>query len=331
MEPQGRPGLVVTLTVNPALDISAATPEVIAGHKLRCSGSRLDPGGGGVNVARVVRRLGGRTVAVYTAGGPIGEAYQRLIEAERVPGVVVPILGSTRTSVTIDATGADAQYRFVLEGPELSEDEWRTCLDYVAQLATADGLVVASGSLAPGVPADFYAQVARAARRAGARCVVDATGPALEGVLGERVHLLTPSRRELAALTGAALDDEHAVAEAARSLVDAGSADHVAVTLGAAGAILASRDDVLALAAPDVHAVGSVGAGDSFVAGLVLRLAYGEPIERALVSGVAAGTAAVLAPATQLCDRAQVERLEAELLRGGGPKSLRPAGSRPLA
>ncbi|WP_431218945.1 1-phosphofructokinase family hexose kinase [Leifsonia xyli] len=309
----GQPATVLTLTVNPALDISATTPEVIADHKLRCTGSRLDPGGGGVNVARVVRRLGGRTVAVYTAGGPIGEAYQRLIEAERVPGVVVPIRGSTRASFTIDEGEDAAQYRFVLEGPELSEDEWRTCLDYVAQLAAPGGLVVASGSLAPGVPTDFYARVARVAREAGARCVVDSTGPALAEALAEGVFLVAPSRRELAAHAGGTLGDERAVAEAAMTLVASGAAQYVAVTLGSGGAILAAASGTRHLAAPAVQAVGSVGAGDSFVAGLVLRLAEGRSVEDGLIAGVAAGTAAVLSPGTELCSPAEFARLEAEL------------------
>ncbi|WP_426625247.1 1-phosphofructokinase family hexose kinase [Leifsonia sp. McL0607] len=213
--PQTATAPILTLTVNPALDISTSTAHVVAEHKLRCSTSRLAPGGGGVNVSRVVRRLGGRTLAIYTAGGPIGEAYRRLVEDERVPGVVVPIRGSTRESFTVDDTSNGSQFRFVLEGPELSEDEWRSCLDYVAQGVVPGGFVVASGSLPPGVPDDFYARVVRSARDGGARCVVDSTGAALAEALAEGTFLVAPSRRELEAHVGAALDSEQSRLEAA--------------------------------------------------------------------------------------------------------------------
>jgi 6-phosphofructokinase 2 len=314
------PQQILTLTVNPALDISTSTRQVIGDHKLRCRASRLDPGGGGVNVSRVVRRLGGRTLAVYTAGGPVGEAYRRLIEAERVPSVVVPVRGSTRESFTVDEESTGTQFRFVLEGPELGDDEWRACLDFVAQAVTAGGYVVASGSLPPGVPDDFYARVARLAREGGARCVVDAGGPALAAALAEGVFLVTPSRRELGAQLAAPLEDEQSLIDGASALVAAGSAEYVALTLGEQGAVLASKAGVARLAAPRVEVVGTVGAGDGFVAAFVLRLAQERSVEDAFCAAVAAGSATVLTPATELCHRADVERLEAELARGGGPK-----------
>jgi 6-phosphofructokinase 2 len=199
---------LLTVTVNPALDLSTTTGRVVSEHKLRCGPGRLDPGGGGVNVARVVHRLGGQALAVYTAGGASGEAYRRLIEAEHVPTLVVPIRESTRQNLTVDETTTGRQFRFVLEGPRLGEAEWRACLALVAASIPVGGYVVASGSLPPGVPEDFYARVARLARARGARCVVDASGPALREALAEGVFLVKPSRRELGEHVGAVLDTE---------------------------------------------------------------------------------------------------------------------------
>lgn len=312
---------ILTLTVNPALDISTSTPQVVAEHKLRCNTSSLAPGGGGVNVSRVVRRLGGRTLAVYTAGGPIGEAYRHLVEAERVPSMVVPIRGSTRESFTVDDISTGAQFRFVLEGPELSEDEWRSCLDYVSQTVAPDGFVVASGSLPPGVPDDFYARVVRLAREVGARSIVDTTGPALAEALAEGTFLVAPSRRELEAYVGAALDSEQSQLDAASSLIDSGAAEYVTLTLGAQGAILASREATYRLPAPPVEPVSSLGAGDSFLAGFVFRMAQGCGVEMAFRTAVAAGSAAVITPASELCQRADIERLEAGLPVHAGRKS----------
>ncbi|MGT2461470.1 1-phosphofructokinase family hexose kinase [Sinomonas atrocyanea] len=304
---------ILTLTVNPALDISTATAKVESSHKLRCGASRVDPGGGGVNVARVIQRLGGRSVALFTAGGPTGEAYRRLVEAERVPSLVVPIRGSTRQNFTVDETSTGRQYRFVLEGPELSEAEWGSCLDLVAHTVPRGGYVVASGSLPPGVPDDFYARVARLARENGARCLVDASGSALGRALSEGVFLVKPSLRELAEHAGAVLESEQDQMDAAAALVSAGSAEYVALTLGARGAALASSSGILRLQVPSVPVVSTVGAGDSFMAAFVLRMAQGRPAGEAFRVAVAAGSAAVMTPATELCHRADVERLEAEL------------------
>ncbi|WP_308071594.1 1-phosphofructokinase family hexose kinase [Kocuria sp. LUK] len=314
----GRVGPILTVTVNPALDLSTSTEQVVSGHKLRCGPSRLDPGGGGVNVARVVRRLGGSALALHTAGGAAGEAYRRLLEAERVPTVVVPIRGETRENVTVDETSTGRQFRFVLQGPELATEEWQSCLEAVTETVPAGGFVVASGSLPPGVPEDFYARIARTAREHGARCVVDASGPALAAALAEGVFLVKPSRRELEAHVGATLDSEARQVEAAAALVADGSAEHVALTLGEAGAVLASRSGVERLAVPPVRVVSTVGAGDSFLGAFVLRLSQGRSPAAALRAAVAAGSATAMTPATELCHRADVERLEHELLETAG-------------
>jgi len=304
---------ILTLTVNPALDISTSTDNVVGEHKLRCGRSRLDPGGGGINVSRVIQRLGGQTLAIYAAGGPTGEAYRRLIEAEGIPTVIVPIAGSTRESFTVDETTTGKQFRFVLQGPDITEPEWRACLARVAESIPHGGYVVASGSLPPGAPDDFYARVARLAREHDARCVVDASGPALAAALAEGVFLVKPSARELGELVGSALDTEDSRVAAASTLVARGSAEYVALTLGGAGAVLASASGVMRLPVPQVEVQSTVDAGDSFLGAFVLRIAQGHDAAAAFRAAVAAGSATAMTPATELCHRSDVERLEAEL------------------
>jgi len=304
---------ILTLTVNPALDVSTSTDRVFSGHKMRCGVTRLDPGGGGINVSRVVSRLGGHTLAVYTAGGATGDAYRKLIEAEHVATLVVPIAGSTRENFTVDEMSTGEQFRFVLEGPELREGEWRALLAVVEQSIPAGGFVVASGSLAPGVPDDFYARVARAARARSAHCIVDTSGPPLAHALAEGVFLVKPSRRELSEHVGAPLDTVESEVDAARSLVAEGSAEFVALTLGAGGAVLASKSGVTRLSVPKVDVRSTVGAGDSFLGAFVLRMAQGNDEGAAFRAAVAAGSATAMTEATELCHREDVERLEAEL------------------
>jgi 6-phosphofructokinase 2 len=154
--------------------------------------------GGGINVARVVRRLGGNSQALYTAGGAAGRLLHRLLEEEGVTSILVEVGADTRESFTVlDESNGD-QFRFVLPGDALTNEEWRACLDQLLHLPQPPTYIVASGkSLPPGVPEDFYARIARVARSLDAHLVVDTAGPALAAALEEGVHLVKPNLREL--------------------------------------------------------------------------------------------------------------------------------------
>jgi len=300
---------VVTLTMNPALDMSTSVERVESRHKLRCGPAVFDPGGGGVNVARVIHRLGGEATAIYACGGPTGYAYRQLLEAEGVNACAMPIEGATRSNVTVDETSTGEQYRFVVQGPEISEAEWRNCLDILAERVETDSYVVASGSLPPGVPDDFYGRVARLAKKRGARCVIDTSGAPLRAALEEGVFLVKPNLREMQQLIGEDLDTAEVQERAARGLVERGASEIVALTLGADGAVLVWPGGVSRIPAPRLATRSAVGAGDSFVGALVLRLAQDRPLEEAFLYASAAGAAALLTPATELCRRDDVARL----------------------
>ena len=301
---------ILTVTPNPALDVSTSTDRVEPEHKLRCGPTRLDPGGGGVNVSRVVRNLGGRSIAVYAAGGPTGQAYRELLDREGVASRLVRIAQSTRESFTVDETSTGEQFRFVLQGPELSEPECRALLTAVADDAPVGGYVVGSGSLPPGVPVDFYARIARVAHGRDGHSIIDSSGEALRAALAEGVYLIKPSKRELGELVGDEPRDDAELVEAARELVGRGSCEVVALTLGAAGAALVTRGAVLRLETPRVQVRSTVGAGDSFLGGLVLRLAQGRPLRDAFCTAVAAGSSTAAQPATELCRADEVARFE---------------------
>jgi 6-phosphofructokinase 2 len=310
---QRRDKHIVTLTMNPALDVSTSTPKVEREHKLRCGSTRLDPGGGGINVARVVQRLGGHADAIIPLGGPTGHAYRQLLEAEGILARVVPIEESTRESFTVDETDTGGQFRFVLEGPTLTEGEWRSCLDALAERIQPGGFVVGSGSLPPGVPEDFYASVAELAAHRGARCIIDTAEPWLGAALDHGVFLVKPSRRELSVYLDRSLETTELQVAAATELVERGAAEYVALTLGGDGAVLAGPDGVMTLPVPEVRVQSTVGAGDSFLGALVTRLSQRRTMQEAFIAGVAAGSATAMTPATELCHRSDVERLESEL------------------
>jgi len=298
------------VTVNPALDVTTSTEKVVSEHKMRCGQTRLDPGGGGINVSRAIRNLGGTTTALYTAGGPTGQAYRQLLEAEGLAARVIPIAGSTRESFTVDELSSGEQFRFVLQGPELAESEWQAVLRAVDEDLPEGGYIVASGSLPPGVPDDFYARVARLAAQRGARAIIDSSGPSLRAALDESVHVVAPSRRELAELVGADIADLDTQIHAAQELIADGRSSFVALTLGGAGAVLVSRDEVLQLPAAPVTVRSTVGAGDAFLAGMVLRMAQGRSSAETFRTAVACGAATAALPGTALGDAETVARLE---------------------
>ncbi|MCJ9430214.1 1-phosphofructokinase family hexose kinase [Kordiimonas marina] len=300
---------ILTITMNPAVDISTDTPSVAPTRKMRCTMARRDAGGGGINVARVIKRLGGDVHALFPAGGPIGTLLGDLVAREGVQELIVPIGGDTRENFTATETATGDQYRFVVPGPTLSETEWQNCLDRI-EAETADiSMIVASGSLPPGVPSDFYARVAAIAHAHNLPFVLDATHDALKAALGPGIRLIKPNLVELEALVGHALPDETAQLVACRALVADGKAENVALTLGEAGALLVTPEGAWRAAPLPLETRSAVGAGDSFTAGMAWALAWNKPVEEAFRTGVGAGSAAVMTPGTELCHAEDVWRL----------------------
>lgn len=307
------PPLIATLTMNPTIDVAAQAQSVRPTHKLRTFADREDPGGGGINVARVIQALGGRSLALVLAGGFTGQRLEQLLAETGVEFRIVPIRGRTRTSYTVTDASNGHEFRFIAQGPAVSETEWQATLDMIATLE-ADWLI-ASGSLPPGVPEDFYGRLAEVARARSIRFVIDSSGPALQaGLAANGVELVKSSLSELETVTGRRLPDHAAQETAARELVAAGRSRMVALTLGEKGALLVTSAGALRLPALEVVENGTVGAGDSFLAGMVTSLADGRTPEDAFAWGVAAGGAAVTVPGTARPDRVLVERLRGLIL-----------------
>ncbi len=309
-------GRIVTLTLNPAIDTSLEAEEMIHSDKVRTIGERIDPGGGGINLARVLARFGAPVHAIFLAGGSTGRLLDRLVQREGVERTCVPIAGETRVSVTVYERSTGREYRLVPEGPTLSEPEWRDCLKRVTDIDC--DYFIASGSLPAGVPRDFYARVSQALAERAVRFVLDASGEELKQTLGtSRIFLLKSSRSELESLVGSALRDVEAVLDTASQIVSSGSAENVAVSLGADGAILATHAGVEYLPAINIAARSAVGAGDSFLAAMIYAFACNADPSTSLRLGVAAGAAATLSPGTDLCHPWDVTRLAAQLNRVG--------------
>ena len=292
---------IVTLTINPAIDIFVNVGRVEPTRKLRCSPPKRDPGGGGINVARVAHRLGGDVLPIYPIGGQIGKLLHRLVEREDIESLVTPSHVETRENFTAYEESTGLQYRFVLPGSPLHRAEWEACLDKLATLARKPKFVVVSGSLPPGVPDDFFARAIRHAKALGAATVVDSSGLALKAALAEGVTLVKPNLVELRDYVGARLDTDAEQISACRNLVKEKRAEIVALTLGEDGALLVTESQVWRAKPLAIEAVSTVGAGDSFLGGMVAALAASKPLDEAFRAAVAAASAAVLTPGTGLC------------------------------
>ncbi len=303
---------IVTLTMNPALDIATSTQRVEPTHKLRCTEPRYDPGGGGINVARAVRALGGEATAIFPAGGAAGEMIRHLLDQEDVAYDVVAIDGFTRESLAVEERVSGNQFRFILPGPEISERDQLRCLDRLALMAPAASYIVASGSLPLGVADDFYARVAALVRSLGKPLVLDTSGMALKQARGG-IHMLKPSLRELEDLVGRPILSEDEQERAARDVIEQHRCEIVVLSLGEAGALLATAEGCERFPAIPVSAKSTVGAGDSMLAGIVLGLTRGLPPREAVRFGMAAGAAALLGFGTALCRRTDVDRFYAQM------------------
>ncbi|MFC5436352.1 1-phosphofructokinase family hexose kinase [Rhodanobacter umsongensis] len=298
---------IVTLTMNPALDIATSTDQIVPDRKLRCDTPRYDPGGGGINVARAVHSLGVDALAVFPAGGAAGNLIGHLLQQEGVEHRAIPITGFTRESLNIVERESGSQYRFILPGPEIGDLDQQRCLDELAAAAADAAYIVASGSLPPGAPADFYGRVVELAKLQGKRLVLDTSGSALKST-GAGVYLLKPSLIELETLVGRPIRGKREEEQAAQELIEQGRCEVAVVSLGARGAILASKDAIERLPSIAVAAKSAVGAGDSMLAGVLVGLTRGLSLREAARFGIAAGAAALLAVGTQLCRLDDVER-----------------------
>jgi 6-phosphofructokinase 2 len=312
---------IVTLTVNPAIDQNTRVHQVVPEKKLRCERPRREPGGGGVNVSRAIHRLGGTSTAVHLSGGSTGKMLEQLLKEEGLRQQCIPLRDWTRENLIVFEETSGQQFRFGMPGPDVHEDEWCSCLQNIEGMRPAPSYLVASGSLAPGMPEDFYGQVARVASDRRIRLVVDTSGKALRNLARTGAFLLKPNLSELQELAGRELPEETEQIDAARNLIADDCCRIIVISLGAGGALLVAADRTTYIRAPTVPIRSKVGAGDSMVAGIVLGLARGMDTTDAVRLGVAAGAAAVMTEGTELCRRSDTERLFAEMAPGSPARS----------
>lgn len=303
---------ILTITLNPTVDFATSAPSVYAEHKLRCSEPQIDPGGGGINVARAIRLLGGQATALVAIGGATGAHLLQLLALEGVPTVAFQGPGETRQSMSVTDLSTGEQFRFVMPGPPWGKADLDRGLRSIDQAAGDGTLVVLSGSQPPGLAKDFPSILATHLRDRQARLIVDTSGPALVHLTEEpreAVAVLRMDGPEAEELARQKLPDRKDTADFASALVERGVARIIIVARGADGSVMASPEGRWHSVGAPVEVISKVGAGDSFVGAFTLGLARGWRPEECLRWGVAAASAAVMTEATRLCDLETVEKL----------------------
>jgi len=298
---------ISTITFNPCIDKSTSVNALKPDKKLRCSAPVFEPGGGGINVARAIKKIGGEAIAVYPSGGYSGKFLDLLLEKENISILQIQTQQHTRENMIVLDRATNQQYRFGMPGQHLSENEWQQCLQAIEE--SPSEFIVASGSLPPGVPPDIFARISKTAKKRNRKVIVDTTEEALQPALEEGVYMIKPNIGELSRLTGKDELQAEEIEPAAKGLIRKYRCEIVVVSLGASGAMLVSGKDVFKIAAPAVKTKSTVGAGDSMVAGIVFSVSKGKNLYEALQYGVACGTAATLSHGTGLCKKEDVERL----------------------
>ncbi|HFZ8157822.1 TPA: 6-phosphofructokinase II [Salmonella enterica subsp. enterica serovar Zanzibar] len=285
---------IYTLTLAPSLDSATITPQIYPEGKLRCSAPVFEPGGGGINVARAIAHLGGTATAIFPAGGATGEHLVALLADENVPVSTVDAKDWTRQNLHVHVESSGEQYRFVMPGATLDDDEFRQLEEQVLEIESGAILVI-SGSLPPGVKVEKLTQLISAAL-----------------ALGD-IELVKPNLKELSALVNRDLTQPDDVRKAAQELVQSGKARRVVVSLGPQGALGIDSENCIQVVPPPVKSQSTVGAGDSMVGAMTLKLAQDASLEEMVRFGVAAGSAATLNQGTRLCSRDDTQKIYAYL------------------
>lgn len=299
---------IVTVTFSPCIDKSTSIKKICPDKKLLCATPKLEPGGGGINVARAIKKLGGIATAIFPSGGYTGKYFNHLLEIENIHAVIIETQNETRENIIVLDETENAQYRFGMPGTKLTQAEWQQCLKAVEKIQDVS-FIVASGSLPPGVPLNIFAQLAKIAKNKNAKFIVDTSGEALREAVNEGVYLLKPNLGELCFLSGKTHLQEYEIEVAAKEIIAEGKCEVVVISMGAEGAMLVTKEFTEIITAPSVTKKSTVGAGDSMVAGIVQYLFLEKNILEAVQYGVACGTAATMNTGTELCNVEDVKIL----------------------
>lgn len=302
---------ITTVTFNPCIDKSTTVSELIPEKKLRCSAPLFQPGGGGINIARVLKRFNCSAIAIYPAGGYSGKFLSQLLSKEQIPVITIDTVGHTRENMIVVEESTGKQYRFGMPGSPLTIAEIEQCRKAI-ETSPSQYLVI-SGSFAPQQDNSIITHIAKTASIQKKKLIIDTSGDTLQQAISIGAYLIKPNLNELGALLNTNATPENAAA-LAKEIINKNKVDNVIVSLGKSGAILVTKNICRKYTPPQTKTVSTVGAGDSMVAGMLFKLTVGWSVLEACKFGVACGTAATLNQGTELCHPNDAESIYLQII-----------------
>jgi 6-phosphofructokinase 2 len=304
---------ILTITLNPSVDKSSSVQNIIPEKKLRCDSPKYEPGGGGINVSRALKRLGIASDIFFTSGGRTGGLLEKLLKAEELNIFPFHVTSETRENFIVLDISNNKQYRFGFPGERLTQEEEKDILSSLPIVNHLPDFVVISGSLPIETSPNFIRKLICMYKSKGSKVIIDTSGEALKTSVEEGVFLLKPNIGELAFLVGKEKLEETDVDQAVQLIISQGKAEVVVVSLGSQGAVLFSASEKIRIEAPPVEVKSTVGAGDSMVAGMISVLVKGGDYKKVLSMGIACGSATTMTEGTGLFTRENAKRLFDEI------------------
>lgn len=304
--------MISTITLNPSIDKTIYVTKLIQNDTNRIIKVEMDAGGKGINCARMLKRLGCDTQIVTILGGDNGEYIKTILSREAIPLNYIVTARPTRICIAIEEQGGLPPTTLNEKGGPVDHEEFVNLLELTKNIATGSSYVVLGGSVPLGLNNDVYNVLTQICLAKGCKIVLDADGASLVEGIKAKPFMIKPNRAEAERLLGKTFSTKDDVYFAALNIAEMGI-PLVIISLGQQGAVAAYEGFVYDVTSPKVRAVSTIGAGDSFVAGIVASLDRGEGIQEALRLGAAAGAATAMSSATEIGTRADVDRLLGEV------------------
>ncbi len=305
--------MIYTVTLNPALDRQLVVDEIKFNQVLRTQQVKVDVGGKGFNVSRMLAELGAASVALGFIAGHNGRILEKGLQELNIKTRFVSVHGETRTNISITTYNYSKYVKVNEPGAEVSDADAQALLKLIRDLAKPSDWWIISGSLPPGVPPVIYANIIEIVQKAKGYALLDASGDALKAGLAANPTVVKPNQEEAAELTGLTLNDEASLLKAVRMIKQMG-AQSVLVSLGKAGALLYNNQSIWRARPPTIDARNPIGAGDSMVAGFVLQLSMGASSRQALRWSIACGAGTASQMGTTVGSRSLVENLLKQII-----------------
>lgn len=299
--------MIATLTLNPAIDKSIEVERLIPEKKMRCDKPRTEAGGGGINISKGIRELDEESIALFPAGGFNGDLLKKILSEQNIHTAPIEVSSNTRENFIVTEASTNREYKFVMPGATVTSEEINAIRQAVKDLHDVTYLV-SSGSLPAGMPASFLAEIAAIAKEQGIKFIVDTSGEPLKLALEKGVYLIKPNLTELCFLVGKNYLELTEINDAVDQVMQSGNCEVMVVSMGPAGAMLATKEIRKRFAAPMVKKQSTVGAGDSMLAGLLWMLEHGYSLEEAVQYGIACGTAATINTERHLFEKKDADK-----------------------